>query len=81
MGKLDSSSKALSLETNELAWELKQDRPDICRIKWLVNDMGADVPAAVLEAHLEPSALYKNPQLRALKLYEHIKLKLYEHIK
>ena len=72
MGKTDFPSHDASLETNELAWELQQDKPDTCRIKWLVNEMGANVPAAVAEAHIDPAYLFKNPLLKPLKLYEHI---------
>ena len=72
MGKFDFPTNTTSLETNELAWELQQDKPDICRIKWLVNDMDADVSAAVEEAHIDPQKLIKNPSLRSLKLYERI---------
>ena len=68
MGRLDDT---VSLETNELAWELQQAAPDTCRIKWLL-EMEADVGAAVKEAHIDPAVLQKNPKLKPLKLYQYL---------
>ena len=64
-----------SLETEELAWELQQDKPDTHRIKWLVHDMKANVLDAMQRAHLREEDLVKRPALRALQLQQHLHAK------
>lgn len=71
MAKLDMTVE-ISSETNELAWELQQEKPDTHRIKWLLDDMHADLPGAIKQAHLDERKLLKNPLLRPLQLQKHL---------
>jgi len=77
MSKLDfpaagESFAGAAADTDELAWELQQPRPDTHRIKWLVEDMRADVSTALARANIDESALTKNPLLRPLGLQKHL---------
>lgn len=61
-----------SSDTDELAWELQQQKPDPHRIEWLITDMGADIHAALKKANLKATDLLKNPLLRPyLQRYLH----------
>ncbi len=60
-------------ETEELAWELQQPKPDTLRIKWLIEDRGADVAGALALADLKMEDLQKKPALRPLHLEKHIR--------
>lgn len=51
-------------DTDELAWELQQQRPDTHRIAWLIQDMGADIAEAMRKANLKREDLLRNPLLR-----------------
>ncbi len=61
----------ISFETKELAWELVQVRPDIQRIRWLM-ECRADLSGALKEARLKEEDLQKNPMLRTLQLQKHL---------
>lgn len=69
MAQMDSTCSGT---TEELAFELKEKHPDTHRIKWLVDDMGADVTAALVKANLREKDLLKNPILRPLGLQKHL---------
>lgn len=61
----------VSPDTKELAWELMQEKPDVHRIQWLIQDCQADLPVALKQAKLEESALLKNPLFRPLHKFFH----------
>ena len=67
MALLDTSS-----ETRELAWELQQERPDVYRIKWLINDQQADLGQVLATANLKKEDVFKNPMLRPLQLQRYL---------
>lgn len=73
MAKLDLPAiDEISAETDELAWELQQARPDTHRIRWLIEDRGADVRGALAKAALRETDLQKKPALRPLHLEKHL---------
>lgn len=53
-----------SSDTQELALELQEERPDPARIKWLVEDLQANVREALQIARLTPEAILRNPKLK-----------------
>lgn len=63
---------ALSPDTEELARELQQEKPDAHLVKWLITDREADVAAALAHAHLEEKDLHRKPQLRLLCLQQYL---------
>jgi len=74
MAKLDfSAAGTVSSVTLELAMELQQEKPDRNLIKWLINDMEADLSYAMTQAHLEEGDLMKKPQLRQLHLQKYLR--------
>ena len=72
MATRDLSSSDVSSETKELAWELQQEKPDTYRIKWLIDDMGADVTYALAQANLKNEDLMRKPLLRPLGLQKYL---------
>jgi hypothetical protein len=71
-GPSGDSQSITSGDTEELTWELQQKKPDMQRIRWLVEDMQADVRTALRRAKLNENDLLKNPQLRALGLQKYL---------
>jgi hypothetical protein len=70
---LDSPSPVeISADTEELALELEQPRIDRGRVKWLIEDRGADVGRAMILAHLKEQDLLKRPALRPLGLQKYL---------
>jgi hypothetical protein len=73
MMQLDSSPvREISPDTEELALELGQPKIDPFRIKWLIEDCGADVGRALILAHLKEQDLLKRPALRPLGLQRYL---------
>lgn len=73
MMQLDSApAPEISHDTEELALELGQPRIDPFRIKWLIEDCGADVGRALMLAHLKEQDLLKRPALRPLGLQRYL---------
>jgi hypothetical protein len=64
-------SPDISSETEELAWELAQERPDIPRIRWLIDDCQADMARAIIKANLKREDLTRKPVFRPLQKYLH----------
>lgn len=62
----------VSADTEELAMELTEKKLDTFRIKWLVEDRGADVMKALAIAHLKEQDLIKSPVLRPLGLQRYL---------
>ncbi len=77
MAYADSSSAPaeVSTDTRELAIELTEERIDPFRVKWLIEDCGADVTRALLLAHLEERDLTRSPALRPLGLHRYLHTK------
>ena len=74
MIQLDSPSAIeISPDTEELALELGQPKIDHYRIKWLIEDCGADVGRALILAHLKEQDLLKRPALRPLGLQRYLR--------
>ncbi len=74
MNYADSSSAPaeVSTDTQELAVELTEDKIDPFRVRWLIEDRGADVTRALLLAHLEERDLTRSPSLRPLGLHRYL---------
>lgn len=73
MARLDfPAADIISADTEELAMELREKRLDTFRIRWLVEDRGADVPQALAIAHMKEQDLLKNPLLRPLGLQKYL---------
>lgn len=73
MAQFDISASAdISADTEELAMELTEKKLDTFRIKWLVEDRGADVLKALALAHLKEQDLLRSPILRPLGLQRYI---------
>lgn len=73
MMQLDTPSvREISPDTEELALELGQQRIDPFRVKWLIEDRGADVGRAMILAHLKEQDLLKRPALRPLGLQRYL---------
>lgn len=66
MQHIDSASE-------ELAWELQQEKPDVFRIRWLVEDGGADVAGVLARINMKPEDLKRRPTLRPLGLQKYMK--------
>jgi len=66
-------AKEISRDTEELALELGQPKIDPFRIKWLIEDCGADVGRALILAHLKEQDLLKRPALRPLGLQRYLR--------
>lgn len=74
MAKLDFPAVGtVSSVTLELAVELQQEKPDRNLIKWLINDMEADLSYAMMQAHVGEDDLLKKPQLRLLHLQRYLR--------
>jgi len=67
-----SSREDISSDTEELAIELTEKRLDTFRIRWLIEDRGADVVKAMSLAHLHEQDLLRNPSLRPLGLQKYL---------
>ncbi len=73
MGHLDfPHTSDISPDTEELAIELSEKRLDTFRIKWLIEDRGADVMQAMSIAHLKEQDLLRSPVLRPLGLQKYL---------
>jgi hypothetical protein len=73
MMHLDAAPVAeISADTAELALELEQPKIDPFRVKWLIEDRGADVGRAMIMAHLKEQDLLKRPALRPLGLQKYL---------
>jgi len=73
MAQLDFPSVSdISADTEELAMELKEKKIDTFRVRWLIEDRGADVPKAMTIAHLKEQDLLKNASLRPLGLQKYL---------
>lgn len=73
MARFDFPSRPeVSPDTQELAMELMEKRLDTFRIRWLVEDCGADVEQALELAHLKEQDLMKSPVLRPLGLQRYL---------
>jgi hypothetical protein len=66
------SAPDVSPDTRELAMELKEKKIDTFRVRWLIEDRGADVMGALSIAHLTEHDLMKNPGLRPLGLQKYL---------
>ena len=66
------STSDVSADTEELAIELTEKKLDTFRIKWLIEDRGADVVKAMNIAHLKEHDLRKSPVLRPLGLEKYL---------
>lgn len=74
MARLDTpAADNVSSVTLELAMELQQEKPDHNLVKWLINDMEADVAYALKQAHIGEEDLMKKPQLRTLHLQKYLR--------
>lgn len=58
----------ISADTEELAMELSERRIDSFRVRWLIEDRGADVHAALRLARMQERDVMRNPALRPLGL-------------
>ena len=73
MAQLDfPSTSDISADTEELAMELTEKKIDAFRVRWLIEDRGADVPKAMSIAHLKEQDLFKSPALRPLGLQRYL---------
>ena len=73
MSQLDfPSTSDVTADTEELAMELSEKKLDTFRIRWLIEDRGADVPKAMSLAHLKEKDLLKNAALRPLGLQKYL---------
>jgi hypothetical protein len=61
-----------SADTEELAIELAEKKLDTFRIRWLIEDRGADVMRAISIARLNEQDLLKNPALKPLGLHRYL---------
>lgn len=68
----DPTSAEVSADTHELAMELMEKRLDTFRIRWLIEDRGADVAQALALADLKAQDLAKSPVLRPLGLQKYL---------
>lgn len=66
------SASDVSADTEELAIELTEKKLDTFRIRWLIEDRGADVVRAMSIAHLKENDLRKSPVLRPLGLEKYL---------
>jgi len=71
MMHLDAAAD-ISSDTQELAFELEQPKIDTFRVKWLIEDRGADVGHAMILAHLKEQDLLRRPALRPLGLQKYL---------
>ncbi len=69
---LSSSAPEISADTRELALELAEQKIDSFRVRWLIEDRGADVNGAMALAHLSESDLTRNSALRPLGLHRYL---------
>ena len=73
MMQLDSpTASGISADTEELAMELTEKKIDTYRVRWLIEDRGADVMSALTLAHLKEQDLLKRPALRPLGLQRYL---------
>ena len=71
MARLDFPTD-ISPDTEELAMELSEKKIDTFRVRWLIEDRGADVLQAMTIAHLNEQDLQKSPALRPLGLQKYL---------
>lgn len=72
MAAVDLPAGDVSPDTEELAMELSEKKLDTFRIRWLVEDRGADVVQALAIAHIREQDLLKSPVLRPLGLQRYL---------
>lgn len=72
MAQLEIPAAGVSADTRELAMELTEKKLDTFRIRWLVEDRGADVSQALEIAHLREQDLTRSPVLRPLGLQRYL---------
>ena len=65
------SASDISPDTEELATELSERKPDSHRVRWLI-ERGADVARAMSLAHIKEQDLLKSATLRPLGLQRYL---------
>ncbi|MBU6476079.1 MAG: hypothetical protein KGQ70_08940, partial [Alphaproteobacteria bacterium] len=69
---VEIAAPEISTDTRELAVELAEPKIDSFRVRWLIEDCGADVMRAMTLARLDERDLARNPSLRPLGLHRYL---------